>query len=331
MLLAREQSAGGTDLHCLVACPALSDELAALHIPVTLWRGLNHPLGWVQLWRAARQHRNLLHAHDSRSHGALRLVGPRALRSRLVVHRRIDDPPRRRWITRWKYRRGTLICVSKAVDRVMGEFGVPQERRTVLYSAVSPPEVSRVQGLPAAPRAALRLLSIGALVPHKGHEVLIRALGQTRADLTLVILGDGPLRDRLQGLALSLGVGDRVTLRGYEPAAATDLLAGSDLYVQPSLSEGLGTAVLDAMAMELPVVASAVGGLPEIVLQDTGWLVPPGDALALAQTLDRLAETWTDRKRSSGARTRQAAALVQDRHSPAGMLAGVRSIYDGLL
>lgn len=247
-------------------------------LDVERWLG-PAPAGLLQLTRSVRAFRpDVLHAHDARAHGALRLLrspGP------LVVHRRIDDPPRRRAITRWKYRRGRFICVSEAIRRVLLEAGIPADRLHVVRSAVPVPDAPPGGPRPSGP--ALRLLSVGALVHHKGHEILLRALARTRAPHRLVLVGAGPLADRLARLASQLDLGDRVELAGD----VAPRFEACDLFVHPSRTEGLGTAVLDAMAAGRPVLASRTGGLPEIVAQgETGWLVPPDDPEALALAID---------------------------------------------
>jgi glycosyltransferase involved in cell wall biosynthesis len=180
-------------------------------------------------------------------------------------------------------------------------------------------------------RGPVRLLTVGALVPHKGHAVLIEALSLMSESSELVLLGDGPLRKALCALADDRCLSDRVSLRPFDDAMATALRTSSDLYVQPSRSEGLGTSVIDAMGAGLPVVASAVGGLSELVGASCGWLVPSGDPAALALQLDQLACALRDAPEAVSTRAAAARSRAQSRHSPAQMLAGVGSVYDGLL
>ena len=330
-LLAKEQQAAGMDLHCLVSNNDLASELRDIGVPTTNWRGPAHPVGWFQLWTSARRGRNLLHAHDSRSHGALAVLAPRRLHRQLIVHRRIDDSPRDRRLTRWKYRIGHIICVSKAIDQVMGSFGVTKDRRSVHYSATP---LANEQALPRrddGPQQSLRLLSIGALVPHKGHGVLLNAIAQMEEPANLVLLGDGPLRAQLEHQALDLCLESRVRILPYTPQALRGHVEDCEIYVQPSITEGLGSAVLDAMALGRPVVASSAGGLPELVSPQTGWLTPPGDSVALAELLDTLARSRERTESGWIGRRRQASTQVRQCHSPRNMLAGVRSVYDAVL
>jgi glycosyltransferase involved in cell wall biosynthesis len=192
-------------------------------------------------------------------------------------------------------------------------------------------ESYRPSGEEPRPPGPLRLLTIGALVPHKGHAVLIEALSLMSESSELVLLGDGPLRKSLTALADDLGLGERFSLQPFDGAVATALRKNSDLYVQPSRSEGLGTAVIDAMGAGLPVVASAVGGLSELVGTSCGWLVPTGDPAALALQLDQLARALRETPARVTTRAAAARSRAQSRHSPAQMLAGVCSVYDGIL
>ena len=143
---------------------------------------------------------------------------------------------------------------------------------------------------------------MGAFTAEKGQDVAVQAalLLQSRLpDLRLVLAGDGPLRSSLQANAFVLFPG-HVSCR-------SKFLAALDLFIMPSRSEAWGLAALEAMAHGVPVVASRVGGLPEMIEpNESGWLVAPGDASALAAAVERAA---TDREilRATGIRARERA------------------------
>jgi len=280
----------------ILACdPRLLAAAERAGVSVLAWHGPVDPRGVLQLRKLLhRAPGALLHVHDSRSMGAVRLLASDAAQRRLVVHRRIDDRPRQRLLTRWKYRRGSFICVSRAVSEVLHDFGIPKSRLHVVHSALP----NGGQMLPPAREGGgegpLRLLAMGALVHHKGHQVLLDALAASGSDVVLRIVGQGRLRAQLAERSRALGIEGRVAFLGDAVDLAVEL-RGCDLLVHPSLSEGLGTAVLDAMWAARPVLASAVGGLPELVDDPvTGWLVPPGDALQLASRIDEIAATRRD-------------------------------------
>jgi glycosyltransferase involved in cell wall biosynthesis len=142
--------------------------------------------------------------------------------------------------------------------------------------------------LPGAPKLAV----VGRLIPIKGHEVLLRAVARARdriPGLTLEVAGDGELEPELRASAAGLGLGDAVTFLG-RVAPADPVLERAEVVLVPSFGEGFGMVALEAMERGRPVIASAVGGLPEIVDDGrTGLLVPPGDVEALADAIAELA------------------------------------------
>jgi glycosyltransferase involved in cell wall biosynthesis len=137
-----------------------------------------------------------------------------------------------------------------------------------------------------------RLLCIGRLIPIKGHLVLLRALAQARArvpEVTLDVAGRGPLAPALQAFVRELGLDGAVRFLGFVSRVEKAIEAAA-VVVVPSLGEGFGMVALEAMERARPVIASSVGGLPEIVADgDTGLVVPPGEAEALANAIVALA------------------------------------------
>src|SRR5205085_8555021 len=130
--------------------------------------------------------------------------------------------------------------------------------------------------------------NVGALVPHKGQRHLIEAahlVVQKLPDVRFVILGEGELREGLERLVKEYRLEKHVLLPGFR----TDVLGclkSFDLFVMSSVTEGLGTSLLDAMACSRPIVATRAGGIPEVVEDDvTGLLVPPRDHAAMADAI----------------------------------------------
>jgi len=239
----------------------------------------------------------LVHCHTGRSNWlggvAARSAGVPALSTRRM-DRRVSRGLRTRWLYGHLLQR--VAAISPAVARRLRDAGVASERIRVIWSAVDPAALA-----PSAPRAAVRaklggapempcLLVAANLVHRKGVDVLLTAAAALapRARYALWIAGDGPERGALEAAAARLGIGERVRFLGQR-GDVPDLLEACDVCVLPSRREGLGVAALEAMARGRPVVASAVGGLAEIVVaEETGLLVPPGDAAALAAALERL-------------------------------------------
>jgi glycosyltransferase involved in cell wall biosynthesis len=170
---------------------------------------------------------------------------------------------------------------------------------------------------PPPPAGEPRLAIVGRLIPIKGHEVLLEALAEARAeipDITLEIAGEGPLEPQLRTAAARLGLGEAVTFLG-RVAPPTTVYERAEIVVVPSLGEGFGMVALEAMERGRAVVASDVGGLPEIVeAGTTGLVVPSGDSAALAEAIGELARDPA-RAAAFGAagRERALAAFAQER------------------
>jgi len=133
--------------------------------------------------------------------------------------------------------------------------------------------------------------SLCRLEPIKGVEDLVQGFARAAAGtprLRLLLGGDGPLRDQLLELARRAGLADRVTIEGAW-VSAEEFLPALDLFVLASRNEGMGRALVEAMASGLPVVATAVGGMPEVLEEGrAGLLVPPGDPQAIADAITRV-------------------------------------------
>jgi glycosyltransferase involved in cell wall biosynthesis len=178
------------------------------------------------------------------------------------------------------------VAISRGLARYLArEEGFAEDDFTVIHYGIEP-------GLEPEPYAdeAPRLLCVGRLIPIKGHDVLLRAVARARRvvrDLTLDIAGSGPLETELRAQAAELGLGDAVRFLGQVASVPYE---ESAVVVVPSLGEGFGMVALEAMERGRPVVASDVGGLPEIVADgETGLVVPARDPDALAWAIAELA------------------------------------------
>jgi len=153
------------------------------------------------------------------------------------------------------------------------------------------------------------VMTVSVLRERKGIDILLRAavpLLRRIPSCRIVIVGDGPSRARLEKLAGGLGVRDAVVWTGFRRDIAR-LLSAADLFVLPTLGDAFPTAVIEAMAAGKPVVASNVGGVPEIIDEATGILVPPGDEAALAEAMVRALES-SDWRQEAGRAGREKAA-----------------------
>ena len=187
------------------------------------------------------------------------------------------------------------FAASKEIADV-GESLGPSISVEVLVNGVDTGVFRPVEG--SVPRSGnrRRLVVPRRLFPKNGVEYFVRALPAiaAAADVDVIVVGDGPERDRLEVLAAELGMAGRIEFLGARPhTEMPGLLCSGDLAVFPSLVEATSVAALECMACELPVAASAVGGLPEIVDDSVGGLFPAGDPGALAS---RVLELLADRR-----------------------------------
>jgi len=293
-----------------------------------------HPVDWRRglslaalraVWSECRRGPAILHAHDAHALILAGLVAPLS-RTPFVVTRRVDFPIRRPgfWI-----RADRVIAISDAVRAVLIRGGIPADRITVVHSAIDLDATRAVAagsirsqlGLPdAAPLA----VSVAALVPHKDHETMLRAAAivhRSRPDLHWALAGDGPLRDRIETLARDLGVTPVIHLLGSIDRPLELIRAGS-VFVMSSAEEGLGTSVLDAMALDVPVVATRAGGIPEMLDQGAGILVPVGNPEALAMGIETVLADSTRRNQLIATARERVAGFGAH-----GMAAGVLSVY----
>lgn len=263
-------------------------------LPVQSLR-MRHELDILAAWQLGgylQQHRvDILHMHTAHAHTLGLLACLRAPQVRQVVSRRVDFAPIRHAFSRWKYLRPQVqyITVSDAVRQILTDSGVAPEWVTTVHSGIDLQRFQQVQAAPPLFPAGTRVIgTVGHLADHKGHRYLVEAtalLARQEPDVRVVIAGDGELRQALETQAAALGVTDRLCFTGFRQDILA-LMQSFEIFVMPSHLEGLGTAVLDAMALGKPVVAAQAGGIPEVVHHGrTGLLVPPRDAAALAEAI----------------------------------------------
>jgi len=229
-----------------------------------------------------------------------------------------------------------VLCVSEDLSERAVACGVPAGRCLLVENGIDTDEYARRCDTAAAKRregfAPGRLMvgAVGRLSAEKGFDLLIRAthrLIRAGHDLQLTIAGEGDARPQLEALAAELGLGDRVRLLGYR-ADPRGLYEALDLFVLSSLREGLPNVVLEAMAMEVPVVATRVAGVPRLLHDGgNGALVEPGSVDALAGGMARLLANAEARARLAEAGRR----TVVERYSFVARMQKVRAVYDRLL
>lgn len=252
---------------------------------------------------------DVVHAHDP--HGVAMAAMARSMsadtvRTTLVAARRVDFHLKQNALSRWKYRQvDRFICSSDAIRRMLVSDGIPERAAVTVHEGVD------VEHVAAAPRADLHAQfwlphhapivgNVAALVPHKGQKHLIDAAAlvvQKVPDARFVIAGEGELRPSLERQIREQRLEKHVFLAGFRPDVLS-LHKAFDVFAMSSVTEGLGTSVLDAMACAKPVVATTAGGIPEAVVDSvTGYLVKPRDDEAMARALIALLEDESMRRR----------------------------------
>jgi glycosyltransferase involved in cell wall biosynthesis len=286
----------------------VEDELRAAGVPVTSLavggrlsapRSLRAIVATARALRRARV--DIVHGYQWRPALVGALVGRLArVPLRLASKRSLTgDDMRARHAWRRIARQVDTVIVNADALRVEGERLGMRCRWTLLQNGI---EADAFRVAPAGPAARLAagldparpvVGTVGRLEDRKGQDQLLVALQRLAASMNGrapqgIIVGDGPLRARLEGQARELGLQDTVRFTGTV-GDVRPLLAAMDVFVLPSWAEGMSNALMEAMAATRPVVATAVGGNPEIVADDrTGVLVPPGDAGAIASALGAL-------------------------------------------
>lgn len=221
-------------------------------------------------------------------------------------------------------------------DRIVADFGIPAWRVRVIYNGIRMPEPTDAKSVRRAlaplgvPEQAFLVGSVGSLYPVKGHSCLVEALARIVADVPgahLCIAGRGDEEGPLKQKAAELEILDRVHLLGLRDDVPR-LLAAFDVFVLPSLSEGLPLSLLEAMAAGRPVIASRVGGIPE-VLEDgvTGFLAEPRDVAALARCLVRVAAMGSAGV-EMGLRARR---VIESRFTIGAMVSAYQAVYEAVI
>ena len=252
---------------------------------------------------------DLIHAHVHRMGWGAMLTGT-LLRKPVVIsehssewtERTLKPAALRR--ARIAFRRAAVVCpVSLALQHAIEAHGVSARFRVVANavdtSVFRPSAATRAD-------AARELVNVALHRDVKGLDVLVRAFAAVsshRDDLRLRLVGVGPRTPELRYLVERLGLGPRVEFCGPRDAAGVaDALRGADVFVLSSRSETLGVAAIEALCCGVPVVATAVGGLPEAVQDGDGVLVPVGDEVALARGIETMLETYGSFDREAIAR-----------------------------
>ena len=291
-------------------------------------------------WRLSRVVKllkpDVVHAHDPHAIAMASLalsLGASSPAPALIASRRVDFHLKSNSFSRWKHRQvDCFIAASETIRRMLVADGVPAARTVTVHEGI---DIDHVLAAPAVnlhetfwlPHRAPVVGNVAALVPHKGHRHLIEAarlVVREVPDARFIILGEGELRAPLERQVREYQLEKHVLLPGFR----TDVLGclkGFDLFVMSSVTEGLGTSLLDAMACSKAIVATQAGGMPEVVEEGrTGFLAEPRDHHAMARSIVRLLKEEPLRRQMGEA----GFARVRERFTVERMVAETAGVYE---
>lgn len=296
------EEVGGLPVHRIDVCPNASRAEAAIQFVI----------GALRLMKQQQERFQIIHSHQVISPTTIGLIGRELMQKRLIVNlhspkrggglgillrrRPLTGRPRLFWM---KKRADAFVAISREVKNCLFDLGFPPEKIVYIPNGV---DTTRFSPLPASDKAACRHelnLSDGPIFTYAGRlaavkqlDVLLRAFAGLAPKLPssaqLLIVGDGQERRQLEDMAAELRIRQRVKFVGSVLNVKAYLQA-SDVFVLPSRNEGLPVALLEAMACNLPCVASATGGVLDVIRPEAnGLTVPPGDVHALQNALETL-------------------------------------------
>lgn len=251
-------------------------------------------------WAMKRKKCLLVHFHDAHSAAVGSVAASLAKVPFRIITRRVDFPLKKNYFSRRKYMKNVdaIIAISEGVKKVLVEGGVDPVNVEVISSGIDFSSFEEDSSALTSKDYLHREFSfavddylvgiVAHLADHKGHQYLIQAtkiLKQQAPKIKTIIVGEGPLSMELDRQAKELDVEDIIFFLGFRKDIPK-ILSSLDLFVLSSHLEGMGSSILDAMASRLPVVATKVGGIPEVVIHgETGLLVPPRNPSALARAI----------------------------------------------
>ncbi len=336
------------EVYSLVKGGAIADELTAKGIPVRVL-GLDsyyNPFKVISLARRIRREAfHIIHSHGYFASTFVRLAAFMTHTPVMITHVHsayVQFKKRNFMIDRFLSRfTDRIVCVSRAVQRfVVGTEGIAEQKTSVIYNGAdvrferqTREEITRQRQQWGIEQNDIVAIIVASLTENKGHTTLLagfQKVSQSMPGLKLFVVGDGPLKEKLRSRSIEYHIDRNVIFTGEQHADGVQkMLQISDIFVLPSLfREGLSIALIEAIGMGLPVVASDVGGNPEIVEdRRNGFLFQPGDTDGLARALETLIRDPDSRTRM-GLESRK---IYEQRFTLSSMVQQIESLYDLLL
>ncbi len=272
-----------------------------------------NPMAARQIWRLCQQlSLTHLHTHDSHAH-TLAFAASVFFENKtpLIVHRRVDFPVGRNFFSKWKYNHPSIvriITVSHFIKKIMKPAIRNSSKLCVVHSGIDlkkfeekPEAVGKLRREYGIPSDEWLIANVAAIAPHKDYFTFVKTaeilLRQGFPARFLIIGADGGERQTIARFIHEKNLGEKIAMTGFR-SDIPEILPELDLLLFTSKTEGMGTSLLDAMACSVPIVATAAGGIPEIVEDEiTGLLAPVRDAVALAWQVERLLQDPQLRRR----------------------------------
>ncbi len=242
---------------------------------------------------------NLIHMHSAKSHSLAVLAHVLGNPTPLLLSRRVDFPIRSNRFTQWKYNHPAIkkiLCVSHAIEQIVRASIKNPDRCLTIYDGINIHRFSQptnyLRQTYQVPEDTLIIGNTSALAAHKDYFTFIntaQVFQQYHIPARFFIMGEGPQREEIKNYITQKNLQDTITMTGFLNHLP-EVLPELDIFLMTSVTEGLGSSVLDAFACRIPVVATRAGGIPEMVLhQQTGLLANTQDAPTLAQHLYTIA------------------------------------------
>ncbi|HOK52981.1 MAG TPA: glycosyltransferase [Armatimonadota bacterium] len=294
----------------------------------------------LRVYRAVKQaNPDVLHLHSRRGAEIFGgLAGRMARVPAIILSRRIDDPVKLGPLGRLKFIKypHKIITISEGIRRVLIDCGIDENRIEMVRSAVVVEQFQLERDRSwfhsefSVPEDVPVIGVIAQLIERKGHRYLFEAVPDILKefpDTQFILLGKGPMRQQLEHLASEMGIGKSVIFAGFR-ADIEKILPNLDIVVHPALREGLGVSLIQAACAGRPMVASGVGGIPEIVRDgQTGLLVNPADSQAIGKCILTLLRN-PDLAQKLGENARK---LAETEFSIDGMVEGNLRVYREVL
>ena len=304
LLEAMSQQGYDTSLVCQPksAIERYCQDKALPYVPITMYGEIDFVAGF-RISRICRENNfNILHLHSS--HALSNGLWAKLFYSKLklIAVRRVDFHIKNNWFSQFKYKNrwlNKIVCISHGIEKILLEDGVPAPKLVTIHSGIDIYRFKKV--VPPAdfrqklgvPQNNILVGTIAAMAKHKDYPNLLKAakiVMEQNDEISFCAIGDGPEKVRVIKLADELGLGNRFIFTDFREDIG-NFLKSFDIFVLASKKEGMGTSILDAQSVGLPVIACETGGIPEIISHgENGMLVPPKNEVRLAEAIQLLVQ-----------------------------------------